>query len=127
MRLLILCLALALCLLASSPAGTYKGTYSGSTGGGDFTISLSQAAGGDWKAEVAFTLNGENVKTKTTSIDVDGAKIKVAYQFDVQGALLESTATGELKGDAFEGTYQTKSVPDGTAVDQGTWKATRAG
>lgn len=86
-------------------------------------ISLSQS-GGAWKAEVSFDLGGD-IKGKVTSIQVDGANVKVVYQFDFRGATLESTATGELKGDKFEGTYQTKSFPDGTAVDQGTWNATR--
>ena len=118
------CSLAAIVLLAADLAGTYKGSYSGSAGAsGEFQISLSQS-GSDWKAKVSFDLGGA-VKAKVTSVEMDGVKLKVAYQFDFQGATLESTATGELKGNKFDGTYQTKSVPDGTAVDQGTWNATR--
>jgi hypothetical protein len=119
----LVCLAAAAVLLAADLAGTYKGSYSGSAASGDFRITLTQS-GTDWKAEVSFDLGGE-VKAKVTSLQVDGPKVKVVYQFDFQGATLESTATGELKGDKFDGTYQTKSIPDGSAVDQGTWNATR--
>jgi hypothetical protein len=105
-------------------AGTYKGSYSGSAGAsGEFRIVLSQS-GGTWKADVNFNL-GEDVKAKVTSVEVDGAKIKVVYQFEFQGATLESTATAELKGDKFDGAYQTKSVADGSSVDEGNWNATR--
>ncbi len=117
-------LAMVGALLAADVAGTYKGSYSGSAGAsGAFQLTLSQS-GGDWKAEVSFDLGGD-VKAKVTSLKIDGAKVTVAYQFEFQGATLESTATGELEGDKFEGTYQTKSIPDGTAVDQGSWNATR--
>jgi hypothetical protein len=121
-----LCFAAAVALWAAGLAGTYKGSYSGSAGAsGAFTISLNQSVAGEWKAEVTFNL-GEDIKAKITSVQVDGCKVKVVYEFDFQGTALESTSTGELKGDTFEGTYQTKSVADGSAVDEGTWKATRA-
>ena len=117
-------LAAAAILFAADLAGTYKGSYSGSAGaGGAFLITLHRS-GTDWKAEVSFDLGGE-VKAKVTSVQVDGSKVKAVYQFDFQGATLESTATGELKNDKLDGTYQTRSIPDGAAVDQGTWNATR--
>lgn len=115
---------LATVLSAADLAGTYKGSYSGSAGAsGAFTIALTQS-GGMWKADVSFDLGGD-VKAKTTSIEVDGAKIKVVYQFDFQGATLESAAMAELKDNKLEGTYQTKTVGDGSSVDQGQWNATR--
>src|SRR6266850_72478 len=104
---LMLAFILAITLFAAGLAGTYKGTWSGS-GSGDFTI----------------TLGGETVKTKVTSLKVDGTKLKVAYQFDLQGTVLESTITGELNGTTLAGDYHTKAVADGSAVDDGTWKAT---
>src|SRR5258706_7538164 len=109
-------------VFAAGLAGTYKGTWSGS-GSGDFTITLTQA-GDDWKADITFTLGGETVKTKVTSLKVDGSKLKAAYQFDLQGTVLESTITGELNGTTLAGDYHTKAVADGSAVDDGTWKAT---
>jgi hypothetical protein len=125
MRALLLCLAASFILFAAGIAGTYKGTYSGSAGAsGDFVVSLTQAVGGEWKSEVTFTLAGQDVKTKITSLSVDGSKVKIIYEFDLQGTALESTVTGELSGATLAGDYHTKVVADGSAVDEGTWKAT---
>jgi hypothetical protein len=55
---------------------------------------------------------------------VDGSKIEIVYDFDLGDVKLQSTATGELKGKVLEGSYKTKSLADGSAVDEGTWKAT---
>jgi hypothetical protein len=121
----VLCLVASFILFAAGLAGTYKGTYSGSAGAsGDFVVSLTQADSGEWKSEVTFTLGGQDVKTKITSLKVDGSKVTIVYEFDLQGTVLESTITGELSGDALAGGYHTKVVADGSAVDEGTWKAT---
>src|SRR6266478_8720987 len=125
MRPTVLCLVASFILFAAGLAGTYKGTYSGSAGAsGDFVVSLTQTEGGDWKSEVTFTLGGQDVKTKITSLKVDGAKLTIVYEFDLQGTALESTITGELSGGTLAGGYHTKVVADGSAVDEGTWKAT---
>ena len=124
MRSLILSLLGSFLLFAAVLAGTYKGTYSGSAGAsGDFVVSLTQAENGEWKSEVTFTLGGADVKTKVTSLKVDGSKVTIVYQFDVQGTALESTITGEVNSVALAGDYHTKVVSDGSAVDEGTWKA----
>src|SRR5438477_6626336 len=126
MRAAILFLVAAAALFADGVSGTYKGSYSGSAGAsGDFVVSFNKADNGDWKSEVTFTLGGETVKTKITSLQVDGAKVKIVYQFDLQGTALESTVTGELNGATLEGAYHTKVVTDASAVDDGTWKATQ--
>src|ERR1700730_8621966 len=125
MRPVMLCLVASFILLAAGLGGTYKGSYSGSAGAsGDFVVSLTQADSGEWKSEVTFTLGGADVKTKITSLTVDGAKVKIVYEFDLQGTALESTVTGELSGATLAGDYHTKVVADGSAVDEGTWKAT---
>ena len=125
MRLLILCFALALVLFAAGIAGTYKGSYSGSAGAsGDIQVTLKQAEDGAWKSEVTFTFGGQDIKTKTTSVSVNGSKVKVVYEFDLDGNGLESTITGELKGTTLAGEYHTKAAADGSAVDEGTWKGT---
>jgi hypothetical protein len=124
MRALILFLG-SFCIFAAGLAGTYKGTYSGSSGAsGEFVVSLTQVENGEWKSEVTFTLGGQDVKTKITSLKVDGSKITIVYEFDLQGTALESTITGELNAGALGGDYHTKVVADGSAVDEGTWKAT---
>jgi hypothetical protein len=106
-------------------AGTYKGVYSGSSGAtGDILVTLTQADNGDWKSVVTFTLNGQDLKTKITSVKVDGVKVKIVYEFDLDGTGLESTITGELSGTTITGDYHTKTTSDGSAVDEGTWKGT---
>ena len=124
MRHLMLCFVASFLLFAAGLNGTYKGTYSGSAGtSGDFVVSLTQAESGEWKSEVTFTLGGQDVKTKVTSLKVDGGKLAIVYEFDLQGTVLESTVTGELNGGSLAGDYHTKVVADGSAVDEGTWKA----
>jgi len=114
-------------LLAAGLAGTYSGTWSGSSGAsGDFHISLTPGENGAWKSDVTFTFGGADVNTKVTSVKVDGTKVIIVYQFDLQETRLESTATGQLNGNQLDGTYSTKVVADGSAVDEGTWKTTVA-
>lgn len=111
-----------LCLAAADIAGTYKGSWSGGASG-DFRIKLEPADNGQWNAEIVFTMGTDEVKTKVKSVKVDGSKLDVVYDFDLQGNALESTVTGELTGKTLEGTYKTKAVGDGSPVDEGTWKA----
>lgn len=120
MRLTLLVLLLAITLFAAGLAGSYKGTWSGSGGGGDFIITLTQS-GSDWKADITFGFSGESVKTKVTSLKVDGDKMTCVYTFDLQGNVLESTVKGTLKDGVLGGEYSTKAVADGSAVDAGTW------
>jgi hypothetical protein len=87
-------------------------------------VSLKQAEDGAWKSEVVFAFGSEDIKTKITSVTVDGSRVKIVYEFDLDGNGLESTLTGELKGTTLAGSYHTKATADGSAVDEGTWKAT---
>ena len=105
-------------------AGTYHGEWSGASGAsGKIRIEFQKTPEGEWKCEVSFTLGAEEVKTKMKSVKVDGAKIEVRYEFDLQGNALQSTLTGELSGKTLEGKYHTVAVSGGAAVDEGTWKA----
>ncbi len=113
----------ALIICAASAAdisGTYKGTWTGGMANGDISMTLRSAT----DADVSFSAQGQDVKCHVTSVKVDGSKIEIVYDFDLGDTKLQSTATGELKGKTLEGTYKTKSMADGSAVDEGTWKAT---
>ena len=103
-------------------AGTYKGTYTGAAGSGDFHLTL-KADGSGFTGLVGFTIMGEEVPGKFTTLKIDGAKIEMAYDFDLQGTKLTSAAEGTLKGKTLEGTYKTSA--EGAVVDQGTWKTTQ--
>lgn len=117
MRTLALFFAAWLCF-AADVAGTYKGTWSGGAASGEIRMKLDSAGNGTWNADVVFTLGTDEVKTKVTSVKVDGAKVEVVYQFDLQGNTLESTATGQVTDKTLEGAYKTKAVADGSPVDE---------
>jgi hypothetical protein len=108
-----------------SLAGTYTGDWTGGTASGNILLKFEQAEG-KWSCEASFTLSGADVKTVTKSVKVDGNKIEVKYEFDLQGNKLMSTVTGQLQGRTLEGKYETVTVPDGGPVDAGTWKAKAA-
>jgi hypothetical protein len=118
-----LLLIAALCASAADLNGTYKGTWSGGQASGDISMTL-RTSDGATKADVSFAFGGQDVKCNVTSVNVDGSKIEIVYDFDLGDVKLQSTATGELKGKTIEGSYKTKSLADGSAVDEGTWKAT---
>jgi hypothetical protein len=120
---LFLTLALTLTAAAADLDGTYKGTWSGGQASGEITMTL-RTVDGATKAEVSFAFGGQDNKCHVTSVKVDGSKIEIVYDFDLGDVKLQSTATGELKGKVLEGSYKTKSLADGSAVDEGTWKAT---
>jgi hypothetical protein len=102
---------------AQSIAGSYKGTWTGSAAGGDFHLTVT---GG--KADIGFTIEGQEVPCKIVSQKIDGASIEIVYEFDLQGTKLQSAIKGTLKGKSLEGTYKT-SAGD-APVDEGTWKTT---
>ena len=104
-------------------AGKYAGKWQGESGAaGDFQLTLA-LAGGQWKAEVSFTMGDQNVPCKVSALSVNGANVHVVYTFDLLGTKLESTIDGERTGAKLAGKYRTRSVADSAAVDQGTWDA----
>lgn len=121
-KLILLFFVTVMFLAAADLTGDYKGTWSGAASG-DFHIVLTHA-GDDWKATVTFTMGGDEVKTKIVSVKVDGNKLNLVYQYDLQGTQLQSAITGELKDKKFEGTYKATTVADGEDVDEGSWTAT---
>ena len=125
----VLCAAAALVLCASAAdfSGTYKGKWTGGQADGDISLTIRTGDGDTPKAEVSFTIAGQDVKCNVTSVKVDGSKIDVVYEFDLGDTKLQSTVSGQLTGKTLEGTYKTKSVGDGSAVDEGTWKASASG
>jgi len=109
---------------AADLSGTYKGTWTGGQANGDITVTFRSDGGETPKADVSFTIGGQDVKCNVTSVKVDGSKVELVYEFDVGDTKLQSTVSGQVNGKAMEGSYKTKSLADGSAVDEGTWKAT---
>jgi hypothetical protein len=107
----------------SAIKGHYAGSWSGASGAsGAFELSVAMAADKP-KCEISFTYAGEKVKTTVTLCKTSASNIEAQYDFDVDGNRLQSTIHGELKDNALTGKYQTKALADGSAVDEGDWKA----
>jgi len=120
---------LAVCwyALADDPIqGNYVGDWSGASGaGGKFKLSVAQQSG-KRKCTVTFEYAGQEVSTNVTLCRIEGPKIEAQYDFDLGGNRLQSTIHGDQKGGALEGKYQTKALDNGSAVDEGDWKAAPA-
>jgi hypothetical protein len=103
--------------------GDYVGDWSGASGaGGSFRLSIV-AENSAPKCTVTFSYAGEEVKTHVTACKIDGPALEAQYDFDLGGNRLQSTIHGQLKQNALTGKYETKALADGSAVDQGDWKA----
>lgn len=119
---------LLICALAGAQAsdsgwaGSWAGTWSGESASGDMRLKLSKADN-QWKAEADFSLSGADVPTVVKAVKVDGDKIDLEYDFELQGFKATSKLTGTKKDKTIEGTYKTTGA-DGSAVDAGTWKLT---
>lgn len=109
-------------------AGRYAGEWKSNSAGGNgaFRLSLAAVPDGAWKLDVVFTYAGEDVKTIVRQAKVEQSKLEASYDFDLMGNALRSRITGEWKGTAFEGRYQTTTVDGGATVDDGVWSAARA-
>jgi hypothetical protein len=106
--------------------GDFTGDWSGASGaGGTFRLSVARDDGKP-RCTVSFSYSGEDIQTNVTLCKTDGPKIEAQYDFDLGGNRLQSTIHGERKGSALEGKYQTKALADGSAVDEGDWKAAPA-
>jgi len=102
--------------------GTYKGQWMGTTASGEIHITFRDGGDGKLTPEVGFTLGGENVTCKLISFKRDGPNFTIIYEFDAQGAILQSALEATVTGKTIEGTYKTTAGDQ--AVDNGTWKAT---
>ena len=108
------------------PAGKYDGTWSSTNGSQSGALHLALVEeSGQWKAEASFAFEGDEVPCKVTKLEIEGAKVALAYQFDLGGYKLVSTLTGEIADDSLSGKYETKPVDGGQQIDAGTFKTTR--
>ena len=122
--LLIICTVSVCARAENAIRGDYVGDWSGASGaGGSFKLSIA-AENGTTKCNVTFSYAGEEVKTHVTVCKIDGPNIEAQYDFDLGGNRLQSTIHGLVKENALAGKYETKALADGSAVDQGDWKAT---
>jgi len=107
----------------STVAGDYTGTWTGkdqSTGA--LTIKLKQDASATWVAEAMFTLQGNEVPTKTVAVSVEGAKVELTFSWQAEGTAAQTKLIGALAGNVLEGTYDS-TISESTAT--GKWQVTR--
>jgi hypothetical protein len=104
--------------LAGDYAGEWKGTGDAT---GELRIKLKQD-GAKWAAEALFTFESADVPTQMKTVEIDGTKVVLVFDWQIQGTPGQSTLNGELKDGSLQGTFETKS-PEGPS--KGTWKVTR--
>lgn len=105
-------------------AGKYTGEWKGKEdSSGALRITFKQDDAGAWAAEAAFTFEGNEVPVKTKSLKVEGEKVEVVFEWQIQGTNGQSKLTGELKGNKLEGKYDSNVAE---AASSGTWSVTRA-
>lgn len=105
-------------------AGKYSGRWKGpENSGGNLRVTLKQEGAGPWNAEASFTFEDAEIPTKMKSVEIDGAKVRLVFTWQIQETPGQSAMTGELAGDKLEGKYETTG-PAGNS--QGTWSVTRS-
>lgn len=103
-------------------AGQYAGSWKGDAEGlGDLRITIRQADG-KWVAESVFTFEGAEIPTKLKSLEADGAKVLLIFDWEIQGSAGQSRLTGELKDDQLQGKYETTGAAGNST---GTWSVKR--
>ena len=115
MRLLVLFFA-ALVFAADGPfAGKWTSTRSESQG--NITITLKP------EPAVAFTLNGEEVKTVVSNARISDDGFEMDWDFTLSGYKLRSSAKATLKGEKIAGEYRTRVRDEGNTIDEGKFEA----
>lgn len=108
---------------AAALAGQYKGTWKSSDAmTGDLRLAFKTNGDATWAADASFTYEGTTFPTRMKTVRVDGAKIELHFEWDVDGNPAQSKVNGELKGDTLQGSYVTSGAAGET---RGTWSVTR--
>ena len=107
----------------SALAGQFAGKWIGVEGTeGNLRIVLRQEAGATWVGEAMFTYEGTEIPGRVKTVEADGTKLRMVFDWEIQGTAGQSTLNGELSGDLLKGTYETRGV---AGASRGTWSATR--
>lgn len=107
----------------ASLAGEYAGKWKGENEvSGNLRLKLSQGADSKWSADAVFAYEGTDIATTTKSLKVEGNAIELVIAWEIQGVSSTSKLKGELKGDTFEGKYESGTAE---SAGTGTWSAKR--
>jgi hypothetical protein len=104
-------------------AGQFAGKWIGVEGtAGELRIKLRQEAGAAWVGEAMFTYDGAEIPGKVKTLETEGTKLRMVFDWEIQGTAGQSTLNGELIGDTLKGTYETRGA---AGASRGTWNTTR--
>ena len=117
MRLALLLLAGFLFAADGPFAGKWTSTRSDSHG--NITITLKP------EPAVTFTLNGEEVKTTVSNAKISDDGFEMDWNFTLSGYKLRSSAKAKVIDGKIEGEYRTRTVDEGTTIDEGKFEANR--
>ena len=107
----------------TSLGGQYAGKWTSTEGtSGELRIKLRPGSAANWIGEAMFTYESADIPGTVKSIEADGSKLRMVFDWQIQGTAGQSTLVGELTGDTLKGTYETKGV---AGASRGTWSATR--
>ena len=104
-----------------SIAGEYAGTWQSDADSGKFRLTLKRE-GDVWTAESSFTFQDAEIPAKASALKIDGAKVELVLDWEIQGAPGQSRLIGEWTGSKIDGIYDSKSAD---SVTTGTWTVTR--
>ncbi len=114
-------LAAALPAADTIHAGDYQGQWNGAYGTGNLSMKLERDGKAGYRAEVAMTVDPEEVDCDVESLKVDGSKFVMVIQYGGR-YLLEMTLTGTVNGRTIEGRFQTRQPGTEAVDDEGTWR-----
>ena len=108
----------------ASLAGHYLGKWKGTgESTGDLIIKLKKEGAAPWAVESSFTFEGTDIPAKPKSVEVDGTKVKMIFDWEIQGSAGQSTLVGELSGDTLKGTFETSGA---AGESKGSWSVKRS-
>ncbi len=123
LRKLTLCLVTLALLVFADSAGSYTGTWTPDSSGGNGKLTL--AIGATELTQASFTYQGQDVKAKPISLNADGDQLDFTFEYDLGGTLLRSRMQGTVTGKTIKGKYKSTTAADGSSVDEGTWEVTQ--
>jgi hypothetical protein len=89
--------------------------------GGVVKLTITEETDKSLKAKFTFTYNDIEINTKAESLSIDGNKITLVTDWEVQGTSGQTKLIGTLDGDQFKGSYY--NAPEDSVA--GSWSATR--
>jgi hypothetical protein len=106
----------------TSLMGEYAGKWASTEGtGGELRLKLNRSSATP-RAEAMFTYQGTEIPGTVKTVETNGSKVRIVFDWSIQGTAGQSTLVGEATGATVQGTYETRGV---AGSSRGTWSVTR--